>query len=54
MSATDYMDFEIQFRTAKKRSDDGLQTTHDVSATINGGGSWRAESILDLSELGAL
>ena len=54
MSATDYMDFEIQFRTAKKRSDDGLQSTHDVSATINGGGSWRAESILNLSELGAL
>jgi hypothetical protein len=54
MGATDYMDFEIQFRTAKQRSDDGLQSTHDVSATINGGGSWRGESVIDLKALGTI
>ena len=54
MGATDYMDFEIQFRMAKQRSEDGLRSTHDVSATINGGGSWRGKSVIDLKALGEL
>jgi len=49
----DYLDLQIQFRLAKSRSTDGLQSTHDVVATINGSGSWRSESTVDFAQLAA-
>jgi hypothetical protein len=48
---TDYVDLQIQFRMAKKRSNDGMQSTHDVLATIDGTGSWRAEATIDYAQL---
>ena len=37
---------------AKQRSDDGLRSTHDVVATIDGAGAWRGESTIDAGVLG--
>ncbi len=53
MKASDYTDLQIQFRMAKQRSDDGLRSTHDVVATIDGAGAWRGEATIDATTLGA-
>ena len=47
----DLTDLQIQFRRAKKTSSDGMQSTHEVLATINGSGSWRGESTIDYAQL---
>ena len=47
----DLTDLQIQFRRAKKTSSDGMQSTHEVLATIDGSGSWRGESTIDYAQL---
>ena len=47
----DFTDLQIQFRLAKKLSNDGTQSTHDVLATIDGTGSWHGESTIDYEQL---
>jgi hypothetical protein len=54
MLTPEYTDFEIQFRMAAQQPANPLVSTHKVQATINGGGSWRGESTLDLAALGEL
>ena len=47
----DLTDLQIQFRRAKKTSGDGMQSTHEVLATIDGSGSWRGDSTIDYAQL---
>src|SRR4249920_1717991 len=47
----DLTDLQIQFRLAKKTSSDGMQSTHEVLAAIDGSGSWRGESTIDYAQL---
>jgi hypothetical protein len=49
-----YTDLQIQFRMAVQQPEGSLATTHEVRATIDGGGGWRGESTVDLAALGTL
>ena len=49
-----YTDLQIQFRMAVQQPESSPATTHEVRATIDGGGGWRGESTVDLAALGTL